>query len=199
MGVTREQIDILRYLWDDVCILFNNVISTYNEFKDKIMAYAKKNGELERTVKDIIDDKFYGDYAPIFYNRNYDLRNTFEFYMSHELDFDFKLGAEFMKSSHKASNEWIYENSFVLGWHGGAPKDGSEARYWRKPHPYYYRWGRVAENTGFDLEAYLNMIIPELYDERRVDLSLDFYSSLNEYNQKCNEMTNSINLLMSNL
>lgn len=84
-------------------------------------------------------DKFYEDYEPHFYQRTYDLYNTYRISVTEDewkIDFD----SSWMMNWHRVDEqdpEYIFENSFIRGWHGGAlsgeghPNPG--VPYWRKP------------------------------------------------------------------
>lgn len=84
-------------------------------------------------------DKFYEDYEPNSYDRTFDLYNTYKIKVTADdwtIDFD----SDFMEGMHRVDNqdpEYIFENSFIRGWHGGAisgaghPNPGTP--YWRFP------------------------------------------------------------------
>lgn len=83
---------------------------------------------------------FYSSYYPRYYKRKYSLR-----YMAYPLiednEFFMDLGVDnpgyFAK--HHQDEEYIYENSFQRGYHGGAYHNGVPT--WRTPYPTYEVWG----------------------------------------------------------
>lgn len=82
-------------------------------------------------------DKFYEDYEPHSYDRTFDLYNTYRIKVTEDewnIDFD----PSWMENWHRVDDEdpeYIFENSFIHGWHGGAiagmghPNPGTP--YWR--------------------------------------------------------------------
>ena len=95
--------------------------------------------------------KFYGMYSPLYYRRRYSLHKMARFVVSGE-PFLIELGGEFSGMGHRVSEEYIYENSFKRGYHGGAisgpghPSPG--VPLWRVPYPEYTFWGGVARCTA---------------------------------------------------
>lgn len=86
-------------------------------------------------------DKFYEDYIPNIYERTYDLYNTYKVTVTED-DWNIDFDPSFMKEWHRVDDQdptYIFENSFIRGWHGGAisgeghPNPGTP--YWREPEP----------------------------------------------------------------
>ena len=111
-------------------------------------------------------DRFYADYEPLFYHRREgSLYHTYKLTNKNGIvSRDF--GAQYMPQSyehkHRAPNQYIYDQMFLQGYHGGAhtidpskeeqwgihPKDGTP--WYRTPHPSrgvknpYNRWSERA-------------------------------------------------------
>ena len=108
-------------------------------------------------------DKFYADYNPTFYRREGSLYSTYKLtsrggVLSHNF------GAQYMpqsyEHSHRVPNQYIYDQMFLQGYHGGAhtiapekveqwgahPDPESQTPWYRTPHPSrgeknpYSRW-----------------------------------------------------------
>ena len=106
-------------------------------------------------------DKFYADYDPTFYRREGSLYHTYELTNKNGV-ISRNFGAQYMpqsyEHSHRVSNQYIYDQMFLQGYHGGAhtiasekveqwgehPEDGTP--WYRTPHPSrgvknpYNRW-----------------------------------------------------------
>ena len=112
---------------------------------------AERTEEFDEAVRQIVA-RFYASYEPKFYNRQRSLYTTFKVkpdYSQFDVDVEFEPG--FMEGSHRTTNEYIFENTFVEGFHGGSrygddhPDPGTP--YWRKPVPYYSEWSRPASQS----------------------------------------------------
>lgn len=95
-------------------------------------------------------DKFYADYDPVFYRREGSLYSTYKLTNKNGV-ISWNFGAQYMpkayKHSHRVSNQYIYDQMFLKGYHGGAhtiaedkidewgehPKDGTP--WYRTPPP----------------------------------------------------------------
>lgn len=106
-------------------------------------------------------DKFYADYDPMFYRREGSLYQTYQLTNRNGV-ISHSFGPQYMpqayEHSHRVSNQYIYDQMFLKGYHGGAhtiapdkaeewgehPKDGTP--WYRTPHPSrgvknpYSRW-----------------------------------------------------------
>lgn len=108
------------------------------------MKYAK------RIIRSSIR-QFYASYTPAYYHRRYSLYQMARPVIEGEL-FYILLGGEYSSFSHRIDENYIYENSFKQGFHGGAisgkyhPNKGTP--YWRTPHPDYTSWGWPAYQTN---------------------------------------------------
>lgn len=94
-------------------------------------------------IRDQAVRAFYSSYYPHYYKRKYSLR-----YMANSIiednEFFIELGIDGPGyfANHRASEDYIYKNSFQLGYHGGARHNGMPT--WRTPYPVYSNWGRWA-------------------------------------------------------
>lgn len=94
-------------------------------------------------IRDKAVKAFYASYSPRYYHRKYSLR-----YMAYpsieDNEFFIELGIDNPGyfASHHQDEEFIYKNSFQLGFHGGSPHNGIPT--WRTPYPEYTHWGRWA-------------------------------------------------------
>lgn len=71
---------------------------------------------------------------------------------TNEYNISIELGAEFMKEKYErgATADYIYNLSFVKGFHGGAfssTAPSSSVPYWREPVPFYTSWYKPAVHT----------------------------------------------------
>ena len=90
-------------------------------FKELLADWDKKvKFELELIAEAAVSD-FYLDYTPKRYVRQEDLYNAYKV-IAKNGDWRIEMGSEFMQGEHDAPNDYIYNLSFVGGWHGGAQK-----------------------------------------------------------------------------
>lgn len=149
--------------------------------KDLNKKYARrlKNG-IDQIAKSAIA-KWYAAYDPIYYRRTGDLVHAYKITVQPskkrwELDF----GPEYMRFDHHQDNDYIFENSFIGGYHGGDtigeghPNPGTP--YWRTPFPGLYEWGREAYHSISPYEM-ITKIVDQYVDELQDELQ-------NEYNDK---------------
>jgi hypothetical protein len=100
-------------------------------------------------------DRFYEDYEPLIYDRHGDLYNAFEVTFSNN-KIKIRYSDDLMIAEHRADNSYIFENSFIYGWHGGArsgpnhPNPGEA--WWREPAPYYSNWRSPAARSDSPFE-----------------------------------------------
>lgn len=121
-------------------------INTITKARDQIIRMNKTypllyKQSLEDVGRDVIS-KWYASYEPIIYKRQLRLTKAFRVTLDgtkYDVEFD---------SSFIGGNEYIFENSFMQGYHGGAisgeghPSPGIP--YWRTPIPRFSEWGRPA-------------------------------------------------------
>ena len=148
----------------------------------KIMAKYDKLffSEGEMAVKRVVD-LFYEDYTPNIYNRKEDLYNTFKLILIEPGVWDWDFSHTYMKYKHgnkkkPVSNEYIYENSFVNGYHGGAidgkfhPNPGEP--WWKTiPGPgYWYEPAtQYGESPRYEAEIELKKVTDELIEQKKQD------------------------------
>lgn len=109
--------------------------------------YKMGKSDLEYIARKTVDE-FYEDYEPLLYDRYGDLYNAYAI-IPNKLPngmfrFDVLYDWKLMQAEHRVSNEYIYTNSFIYGWHGGARSgknhpDPGQA-WWREPVPYFTQW-----------------------------------------------------------
>lgn len=122
-------------------------ISVYQKelvkYKRIIEEYPIKLEERLNEVGRQVVARWYADYEPTTYRRTRSLYQAFRveregFNVNVEFD------SELIEASHRVSNDYIFENSFIEGYHGGAdsgPKHPDLGTpYWRTPPPRYPRW-----------------------------------------------------------
>lgn len=149
-------------------------------------------------------NKFYSSYTPHLYRRKKDLKNAYKITTKKDGTFIFDVDSTYMKKQHRAENEFIFENSFMEGYHGGAktidddkiPEWGKHPNpgipYYRKPVPSqcdegqipYSKWGKKAKKTDPPYEYLANKwnkwIRDEYEDEKRKILIKVIKQYLNE-------------------
>lgn len=122
----------------------NNAKKRLDKMNEKYPKMYKN--DLEEIGKSVIAH-WYGTYDPIYYDRKMDLRNAWRVNLN-GLDYSVDFDASLMEFNHRVSNEYIFENSFMHGYHGGAingdghPNPGIP--YWRTPFPELTYWGSPA-------------------------------------------------------
>lgn len=128
----------VKEYWD---YLSKNIESIYRELwentVDKLYSYARK------IVKDTID-AFYGEYPRRSYDPKGDLYNAVDIEIQDGWKLKIEIGYDMMQFEHHQSNLFVYNNSFVEGYHGGSwgiDKHGEIAAvpYYRTP-PYFDSW-----------------------------------------------------------
>ena len=108
-----------------------------------INKYAKRAEKKINTMVRMNIYTWYRDYYPHIYNRKRTLYHAFNVsYSNGHLRVNF--GPEDIYDVHRVSPEYIYQNSFVLGYHGGADKGPNHPHpgepWWRTPPPKYPNW-----------------------------------------------------------
>lgn len=121
---------------------------------DKVPEILKKYDRLfaeeaELAVKHVVD-AFYESYTPFKYGRKLDLYHTYELIITDSI-WDWKFGPEYMEAKHHQDNSYIYQNSFIEGYHGGVdygkghPDPGTP---WWRGLPSFKYWSRPATQWG---------------------------------------------------
>ena len=157
--------------------LIKKSITKLQEMDEKYSQRLKK--DLEEVCLSVVDD-WYSDYIPNSYRRKKNgLRKAYKVKVKGgEYSVDFSAG--YMREKHRVSNEYIFENSFMKGWHGGADKanKGPVHPYpgtpmYREPWPYYTRWSYVAEWSEPPYEV-MNERIDETVEKIGEDYDTEF-------------------------
>lgn len=131
-------------------------IKKNQEMKIKYSELIKK--ELQDVGEKVIDD-WYESYIPNSYWRQYSLYKAFKVSVNkNKGSFNVSFSHTYMKKFKHLTgkrtsdiNEYIFDISFMQGWHGGANK-GKDHPYpgipfYREPHPYYTLWYYAAEKS----------------------------------------------------
>lgn len=95
----------------------------YNKFFS--MLRESKVKKMKKEINEIIDNEFYADYKPIEYKRQYDLHNAYFIFIGKDWSHEVLYSSDYMKGDNK---EWVYQNSFIEGYHGGAKN-----HLWKNP------------------------------------------------------------------
>ena len=135
------------------------VISVVEDAKKKIEkmnnTYPKKyHDELQEIGLDVVT-RWYASYEPFMYERTLGLKKAFDVKLegtNYRVDFS----PDLMDDVYEVEKEYIYENSFVGGYHGGAidgpghPNPGIP--YWRTSH--FYNYGEATDRTGWRYDGW---------------------------------------------
>lgn len=113
-----------------------------------------KPAKLEEQIKDeslSIVSRWYASYDPIKYRRTMSLKHAFKT-IRNGIDVMLNFDASNLTGSHHQSNEWIFQNSFIEGYHGGATGEDKagfsvSVPTWRSPYGYYIHWGDPAPKS----------------------------------------------------
>ena len=148
--------------------------------------------------------RFYFSYYPHMYNRYHDLYNVFKITVDPDKGtFEIEFNYEFMKFDHReenspysfdAVNEYIYNNSFLEGYHGGHRQGENHPNpgvpYYRK-YPSFTSWLRPAEKTISPykmIEVKINKKIKDIQVEMQ-----------NEYDNRMHQYLNRISSAISKI
>ena len=112
---------------------------------------------LNNAGKKVIDE-WYSDYIPNSYRRIYSLYKAFRVQVKsngqYSVSFSYKYMSSFNHNSNTKkpiNNEYIFDNSCLEGWHGGADKGPNHPfpgyPMYREPYPYYTNWYYIAEKS----------------------------------------------------
>lgn len=140
----------------------DEIISEVEVMQNYYPQHLKK--ELERIGRTVISEwydsysnrKLYDPYGSLYHAYKIEVDN------SHYLvTFDNK---KLDNISHHQSNEIIYNNSFIEGYHGGSMGDGlsSNIPHWRTPHPFYSSWGKPAIKSFSPYEKMYDLMEEEI-------------------------------------
>ena len=173
--------------------LIKKKLDEIEKINDKYYKIGKS--DLEYIARKTVDE-FYDDYEPLMYERYGDLYNAYKLTASKQpngmFSFEILYDWSFMHYTHRVSNEYIYENSFIYGWHGGArtgpnhPNSGEA--WWREPSPYYTNWKSpasqsepVKEKIRTRLERHLSLLQIEMQKEYNNKIVSSIKSEMDVY------------------
>ena len=147
--------------------------------------YSKRlDKELKEVGKSVIDD-WYSDFIPNSYHRINSLYKAFKVTVR-DGHFSVDFSARYMLAyHHRVKNSYIFQNSFMEGWHGGA-NDGPDHPFpgipmYREPAPYYTLWSYVAEHSDPPYEAMvkkMNYVISEISDDYDKEFMSEIYNKI---------------------
>lgn len=171
--------------------------------KKELDNYLKESRENLKYIVQTAIDRFYEDYEPHFYGRAFDLYHVYKINVD-ENGWNIDFSPDFMKAYHRVSHEYIFENSFINGYHGGAtsgyghPDPGTP--YWRNPSHKTIMDLNSLRSASYEIyffkkgdDKWLRPAIksPSPYNEIRykakdyMDLAYEKY--MNEYNARMND------------
>ena len=174
---------------DSLIKLYKNCIKKLDEMDIK---YAKKvEKDLKEVGKKVIDD-WYSDYIPNLYRREYSLYKAFRVQVKNG-KFSVSFSPYYMRAyHHRVENDYIFDNSFLDGWHGGADKGKGHPfpgyPMYREPNPYYTNWYFIAERSFSPYEKIydeMNKKIDEINEEYNAEFKKEI---LDKIDQKLSHM-----------
>lgn len=159
------------------------VISVYNKQFDKMIKVLDEYPiglaeRLDEIGKEVIAD-WYADYPdPVMYRRQRGMYSAYKIStkgMAVNVEFD---SAFMERFSYDVDTEYIFENSFMEGYHGGATSGEKHPNpgvpYWRKPIPYFRYWGKPAVRSFSPYEEMIIRMQDEI-DRSEAQLREDLY------------------------
>ncbi len=135
--------------------LYEKSLQKLQNMKPKYLEKIKK--ELNEVGKSVIND-WYKEYSPNIYKRLGSLYKAFRVQVKKDGSYSVSFSSSYMKAfhhitnkKHPIDNEYIFQNSFMEGWHGGADKGKNHPfpgyPMYREPYPYFTRWYYIAEQS----------------------------------------------------
>lgn len=129
----------------DQTLVYRYLMQHINEIVDGVWRATVRTGynKAKFIAKNAVD--FFYRYPKKSYHRTFDLYNAYDIGIKNGCYLSIKLGPELMKHYHHQGNDFVYENSFVKGYHGGSfgiDRNGEIAAtpYWRTPAPFFSEW-----------------------------------------------------------
>lgn len=95
---------------------------------------------LELIAEHAVTD-FYDSYSPHKYKRQEGLLTAYQI-IADDDEWSIDTGSQYMTSEYRVDKDYIYENSFMRGWHGGAidgPEHPNPETPWWKLHGEWYK------------------------------------------------------------
>lgn len=146
--------------------------------------------ELNEIGKHVIS-MWYATYDPIYYHRQMSLRNAYLVSLE-DTEYSVRFDSSLINAySHHQDNDYIYELTFIQGYHGGDtigqnhPNKGIP--YWRTPFPQLTNWGRPAKKSW---SPYYMMVSEMKKKIKEIDKKKQ-----TEFNKVMNKVQKSINRL----
>lgn len=164
--------------------LLNLILSTKKAIKD-LEKYTNKKykekaeGDLAVIAGKAIDE-FYRP-EPKIYDRMGDLYNTYKVIVN-DKKWVIDLDPSYMEHQHHQSNEIVFNNTIIRGFHGGSEGEGKVddgLPWYRTPHPFYSEWARPAEQTTPPVE-----IITKEYEKYMDNISSIMQKDFDEKGEK---------------
>lgn len=180
------------------------LLKAYNDAIDNLPKIIRQVGDkynnivynkLSEIAEDAIDN-FYEYKAKVYEekynNRKGDLYNAYRINATDD-DWSIDLGPEFMQHKHHQSNEFIYENSFVHGYHGGSIGEDDYVEvtepFYRGPYGKWTYWTYPAAQDEVSPEEYiLKQDIDGLLDAQRKLAGNEFMDIFGKYMNAINEI-----------
>lgn len=136
--------------------------------------YPKKYEYELKKIGNITIDKWYATYSPIYYHRRGSLYDSFQVNLQ-GLDYSVEFDSSLISKFHNNS-DYIYELSFIEGYHGGA-KNGIDhphpgIPYWKTPFPIFNQWGRPAKKSWspyYRMVSEMKKVIKEIDKEKQAE------------------------------
>lgn len=184
-GPSKQTLKALLKAYNDAIDNLPKIIRQVGDKYNNIV-YDKLSGIAEDAV-----DEFY-KHDVKYKNRRYDLYNAYKINATDD-NWSIDLGPEFMQYEHHQSNEFIYENSFVQGYHGGSfgEDDYSEVDipFYRGPYGKWTYWTYPAAQDEVSPEEYiLKQDIDGLLDAQRKLAGNEFMDKFGKYMNAINEI-----------
>jgi hypothetical protein len=179
-------------------IIPKKVINAMKQFKDSA-EYIVKHGDdiINESIENTFDivyydldekfasciDKFYKSYNPEYYDRTYSLYKGYKIKRS-KLGISWEWDAKYLPDGwHRADKEYIFDLTFMKGYHGGATKIAPEKvdKWGEHPSPGnpYYRtgkffneWGSLASTT-IPIDLRLNKVITDYKKDKILQKNFD--------------------------
>lgn len=184
----------------DIDALIKATEKAINGIEQMNKKYPKKYEDAANLVCDHVITQWYDSYNPIIYDREGSLYKMYDVKVK-----DSKLIVDIDGEGLSGLGRYLYELTFVEGYHGGAKTGTSYYRspqgtklkafshpqpgipYWKTPIPEFYRWGRPALRSFSPYNRIINQLnkaMSEIDEERQ-----------SEYNKYINKIKNIIQRL----
>ena len=153
----------------DIEALIRATEKAITKVNDMNKRYPRKYYNTAYEVCDNTITEWYSSYDPIMYNRRGSLYNMFEVRINGT-----KLLVDIDGEGLAGLDEYLYNLTFIRGYHGGADKGEGHPQYgipyWRKPIPQFTQWGRPAQRNFspyYRIKTRLDKRLTEVDKERQ--------------------------------